>query len=140
MSQLGIGAMLHYLSGGSENSADKYYGKKIKQAELVNDRFNIDFEDGTKISIWDDGQSCCESRYITCDDDLSFLEGKTLTKIEVKEVTDTNNEDDYGDHEIAFLEVMVNDGSVTFATHNEHNGYNGGFGLTITERSNESDI
>lgn len=134
MSQSGIGAMLHYLSGGSANNPDQYYGKTIKKAELVDDRFNIDFEDGTKISIWDDGQSCCESRYITCDDDLSYLEGKTLTKIEVKEVTETSDEDDYGDHEIAFLEVGTNDGVVTFATHNEHNGYYGGFGLTITER------
>lgn len=134
MSQLGIGAMLHYLSGGSQNSADKYYGKKIIKAEMVNDKLNIDFEDNTKISIWDDGQSCCESRYMTCDDVLSDIVGKTLIEIKVKESEPIAVEEGYEVHEIAFLEVATNDCSITLATHNEHNGYYGGFGLTITER------
>lgn len=32
---MGIGAMLHVLGGGSEHSAEEYYGRKIVAAELV---------------------------------------------------------------------------------------------------------
>lgn len=129
---LGIGAMLHHLGGGSENSADKYYGRTITDAAMDKEenRLRIEFSDGVRISIWDDGQSCCESRYMTTDDDLSPLAGSQLIGITVKP---GKAESEYGDHEIAFVEVATNSGFITIANHNEHNGYYGGFGLTITE-------
>lgn len=132
----GIGAMLHYLSGGSENDPKKYYGKKITRVALNADteRLEIDFEDGTKIDIWDDGQSCCESRYLRTDDNLNDIVGGTLTEIKVKEVKDDEDGDD-DCHEIMFLELVTDKGSVVFSAHNEHNGYYGGFGMTITERA-----
>ena len=138
MSQAGIGAMLHYLSGGSANDPKKYEGKKITKAYLDND-FNdgsgamtLEFDDGETIRIWDDGQSCCESRYMTCDDDPKSLIGATLKNIEV--VGSKDEEDgDWEVHEQAFLEITTDKGHIQFATHNEHNGYYGGFGLTITE-------
>lgn len=135
MSDLGMGAMLHVLSGGSPKSAEDYYGRVIKTAVFnkAGNDVRVTFEDGVTIRIWDDGQSCCESRYMTCDDSLSDLNGKTLLEINVKEGPETRGE--YGDdHEIAFLEIKTTDGtSVSFATHNEHNGYYGGFGLSIDE-------
>lgn len=135
MSNLGMGAMLHTLSGGSPKSAQDYYGKVIKTAVFNKgaDDVRITFEDGVAIRIWDSGQSCCESRYMTCDDSLSDLNGKTLAEITVKPGPYTT--DEYGDnHEIAFLEIKTTDGtSVSFATHNEHNGYYGGFGLSLDE-------
>jgi hypothetical protein len=128
----GIGAMLHMLTGGSQHSADEYYGRKIVSAAMVDDKLNIEFEDGKKIAIWDDGQSCCEYRYMTTDDDLSSLVGRTLRRIECKPADDKVGE--YDDvHEIVFVEIGTDEGFVTIATHNEHNGYYGGFGLTITE-------
>lgn len=129
MNNLGMGAMIHMLGGGSPESADKYYGRKIKSSTFGADMFLITFDDGVTIKITDDGQSCCESRYMTCDDDPSFLNGKTLTGITVKETNDDGDDC----HEIAFLEVQTDQGSITFATHNEHNGYYGGFGLSIAE-------
>ncbi len=133
---IGIGAMIHSLSGGSQNSPSVYVGKTIVAARLNKkneDRLEIDFADGTKIDVWDNGQSCCESRYITTDDDLSTLVGGVLKHIEVKSCDSTNGWHDEV-HETAFVEVATDKGFVTIATHNEHNGYYGGFGLTITER------
>lgn len=129
---LGIGAMIHYLGGGSENDVKLFIGKKVVEAKFSseNDKFYIGFDDGVKISIWDDGQSCCEHRYMTCDDNPKDIVGGELVSVGVKHAPD--QEDDWEVHEIAFLEVVTTKGTVQFATHNEHNGYYGGFGLTIT--------
>jgi hypothetical protein len=131
---MGVGAMLHILGGGSANSADKYYGRVIASAVLDSEgeRLRIGFTDGTIIEIWDDGQSCCESRYMRTDDDVSSLVGGTLIRIEAKDGPEQEGE--YGDaHEQVFVEVATDKGFITVANHNEHNGYYGGFGLTITE-------
>jgi len=128
---IGMGAMLHTLRGGSDKSAENYIGRKIRRAKFVADEFSIEFDDGVKIKITDEGQSCCENRYMTCDDKPSDLDGKILTAIRVKEVKDEDK--DYECHEICFLEVQAEEVFVTFATHNEHNGYYGGFGLNIKE-------
>lgn len=131
---MGLGAMIHYLGGGSENSADKYYGRKITAAsKTTNDRLALTFEDGVTIEIWDNGQSCCEARWMTTDDDPQSLVGHTLTRIDCKEGPTTTSE--YGEeHESVFIEVGTDTGFITVCTHNEHNGYYGGFGLTITEK------
>lgn len=133
MSELGIGAMLHILSGGSENDAGKYVGRKIVSSkhDKEADKVFIGFDDGVKIAIWDDGQSCCESRYITCDDDLGRIVGGDLLSIEVKEGPCIEGVHEV--HEQVFIDVVSTCGTITFTTHNEHNGYYGGFGLTITE-------
>ena len=142
---LGIGPMLHRLSGGSENAPDKYYGRTIKTAEIVEnvagryhnyDALKLTFTDGTSVSLYDDGQSCCESRYITCDDDPASLVGGVLTKIEVKESKREVGEYD-DEHEQVFIEVATSNGFITLCTHNEHNGYYGGFALTLAEDGQE---
>ena len=131
MSQAGIGAMLHYLGGGSDEDPSKYYGKSIIDADINEDRLKLTFDDGISIKIWDDGQSCCEHRYITCDDDVKDLIGGTLVNIESKECGE--KEDDWETHEWCFVEVGTNKLSIVMTTHNEHNGYYGGFGLSVTE-------
>lgn len=132
MSRAGVGVMLHYLGDGSKESSEKYVGRKITDAKFENDTFTLTFEDGISIDITDQGQSCCEHRYMTCDDDLKPLVGQTLKHIIVKDSEDKSGE--YDVHEICFLEVQGDKSSVTFATHNEHNGYYGGFSLNIEER------
>lgn len=130
--------MLHHLSGGSKNSADKYYGRTIAEAIMdgEDNRLRLTFEDGVTIEIWDDGQSCCENRYMTTDDDVSSLVGHKLIRIEAKDGPDhpSGEYDEY--HEEIFVEVATDGGLITIANHNEHNGYYGGFGLTITELEN----
>lgn len=132
MSQPGIGAMLHYFGGGSKHSASEYYGRTICGAEIIDNRLRLTLDGGKEIEIWDDGQSCCESRYMTCDDDLKSLLGHKITRIETKAGPNTDAE--YDVHEQVFVEVGTDKNFITIANHNEHNGYYGGFGLTITER------
>lgn len=127
----GLGAMIHALGGGSEHSPDEYKGRKIVYIDLFNNRLQIKFEDGKTIAVWDNGQSCCENRYMSTDDNLADLIGHNLVNIEVKKFEEITEE--YGDHEICFVEVSTTGGFITLANHNEHNGYYGGFGMTITE-------
>src|SRR5580698_7388938 len=102
MSQPGLGAMLHYLSGGSPKSASDYYGQKIVSASLDDDALKLGLDSGKTIKIWDNGQSCCESRYMRTDDQVASLVGHTLTRIEAKEAP--NEPDEYGEHEVVFVE------------------------------------
>jgi WD40 repeat protein len=132
MSQMGMGAMIHYLSGGSKHSADEYYGQKIMSADINDDALCLGLSpSGKTIKIWDNGQSCCEHRYMTTDDDVQSLVGHELRRIETKAGPDIA--DEYGEHEQVFVEVGTDKGFITIVNHNEHNGYYGGFGLTITE-------
>lgn len=135
MSQPGIGAMLHRLSGGSEHDPKEFYGQTILTAEIADDRLKLRFMNGKGIEIWDNGQSCCEHRHMTTDDDVKSLWGQTLTRIEAKPGPDVPEDNDGwgGCHEQVFVEIGTDKGFITIVNHNEHNGYYGGFGLTITE-------
>lgn len=105
-----------------------FYGKKITAAKLVgDDAVVLAFEDLTAITIRDAGQCCCEHRYITTDDDLQSLVGHLLIRIEARPGPDI-----YADHETMFVEIATEVGFVTLTTHNEHNGYYGGFSLTVS--------
>jgi hypothetical protein len=130
--------MLHLLGGRSEHSASEYVGRTIVSATLADERLTLTFTDGARIAIFDDGQSCCESRYVTTDDDIASLVGRKLVRIEAKDGPET--EDEYGGaHESCFVEIGTDDGFITLTNHNEHNGYYGGFGLTIVEEAPPSD-
>jgi hypothetical protein len=109
-----------------------YGGKKITSAEIVDDRLRLQFDNLPVLELWDDGQSCCEARYMTTDDDLSDLVGQSLVSIESVEAEPL--EDKYGDtHEQAFVKIQGDRSAITLVTHNEHNGYYGGFSLRVEE-------
>lgn len=91
------------------------------------DRLNIEFEGGGNLLIWDSGQSCCEHRYMTTDDDLASFVGAKLVDIEVLDGPNVSEYD--GCHDTQFVRVNTTAGTVTVVTHNEHNGYYGGFEL-----------
>lgn len=133
MMSLGLGAMIHGLSGGSQHDPNEYIGRTITAVEMADEKLRLTFSDGVKIDIFDDGQSCCETRYMRTDDDTALLVGHKLMHIVAKEAPDMDAEDDYGDHEIVFVEIGTDNGCVTLVNHNEHNGYYGGFGLTIQQ-------
>lgn len=119
--------MLGYLAG-NESSVNAFTGaanKTISALELKDDELHFTFSDGTKIKLFDDGQSCCEHRYMTTDDDLSYYVGAVLMDAEVAEAP--NQPDEYGAHEVQFLKVKTSKGVFTMESHNEHNGYYGGF-------------
>ena len=136
----GMGVILKML-GGNEEIVEAYndaVGKTIaslviqkrdKDGDVWDDSILMHFTDGTGIRIWDDGQSCCEYRYMNCDDDLSYHVGAEFKGAEIRETEP--EEDDYGVHEIEFLHLNTSKGVITVANHNEHNGYYGGFWVNI---------
>lgn len=138
MSQPGLGVMLATLYGSGEN-ADKYYGRVVERGQLLNDgdvpTLQLALEDGVTLLIQDQGQSCCESRYMTCDDNLANIFGGRLLAIEVLDGPDLPSGET---HEQQFLIIRTTEGTITVASHNEHNGYYGGFALRITERQHPS--
>lgn len=155
MIQVGIGVLIHELF--SDNKAgqvawQKAVGKRIIEAELLEeedtgerflsydgakiDSLILHLEGDLWIHFFDDGQSCCEQRYMVTDDDLNHMKGAILQDIEVRDgpPVDSDHDGDYGDsHEQQFLEIITSKGNFTFTNHNVHNGYYGGFCLCLEE-------
>lgn len=131
MGNPGMGVMLRMLGGYADSVAafTGAIGKTIAGLTLGDDdALHFVFNDGSKMKLYDDGQSCCESRYMRTDDNLSDFVGATLLDAETKEAPSVTNE--YGEeHEVEFLEVQTDRGVFTMASHNEHNGYYGGFSI-----------
>lgn len=114
---------------------EKSVGKVIKDISLGENwrgasSLTILFEDGTGLVFLDDGQSCCENRYMSVDgDDLSEFVGAKYVEAFVRDAPDI--EDECGVHEVQFLEIRTSKGSITVSNHNEHNGYYGGFDIVV---------
>jgi len=106
-------------------------GLTISEVILGGDRLTMRFTDGRALIIEDTGQSCCENRYMDCDDDLTAIAGGHLVHIELSEPGHTDEDDNYGCHEVQFLKVQTTNGFFTCCTHNEHNGYYGGFSIEM---------
>ncbi len=132
---IGIRVALNNLFGGESTmrAIEAAKGKEIKRALMPQDEedLRILFTDGTGIKIWDDGQSCCESRYMRTDDDLSYFNGATFQNAQIQNGPDEEGE--YGTHETQFLIITTSKGSFTVVNHNEHNGYYGGFSMACQE-------
>jgi hypothetical protein len=132
----GFGVMINALFG---NNGAKVFnaavGKTITSAKMEKDALHLVFSDGSGISIYDDGQSCCENRYMTCEDNLAYFVGAQLLDAEVNEGPSISSE--WGEpHDTAFLVIRTTKGVITATTHNEHNGYYGGFSIkTVVEVS-----
>lgn len=128
MSQPGLGVMIGML-GGNEDSAKAFsssIGKQITSLSLAGDALNIGLNDNSKLILKDEGQSCCEHRYMVCDDGLDYFVGSTLLGGELRD--GGGKEGEHGDtHEIQFLVITTSKGMFTVSNHNEHNGYYGGF-------------
>jgi hypothetical protein len=108
-----------------QSCTKKYY----RNSEL--EGLRIDFTDNTAIVLGDEGSSCCETRYMTTDDDLSYYVGATLLKVEIASAPSTPPNEYGGEHEIQFLRIITSKGVIVCETHNEHNGYYGGFNLEV---------
>lgn len=123
-----MGVMLGLLFDDEEHKQiwAESIGKVIKSVTLgQDDALRFVFTDESKIKIRDCGQSCCENRYMRTDDKLEEFAGAALLGAEIKEgppIADNG----YA-HEVQFLEIKTSKGSFTMASHNEHNGYYGGF-------------
>jgi hypothetical protein len=129
MGNLGMGVMLNMLGGNfsTVQAINKSIGKIIERVRVEDNKLLIRFSDGITISVWDDGQSCCEDRYMKTDDDLDEFVGATLISYELKSAP--NVVDEWVEHEIQFLDVNTSNGTFQIVNHNEHNGYYGGFAV-----------
>lgn len=107
-----------------------FIGKEITGIAESDNVLVIDFSDNTYLRIYDNGQDCCEWRYMTCDDDFSSLYGQRLDRVVEKNVDIRDGDGDV--HEVTFLEIGTNFGFITVEFHNEHNGYYGGFNIAMS--------
>ena len=134
----GLGVMLAALSETGETGLilNEVKGKQITGLQLRKrdegadkfyweDSLVVGLDHGEAIRIYDGGQSCCEYRYMTTDDDLDAYVGADFIDIEVRNGPDIDA--GYDVHEVQFLLVNTSLGTFTMETHNEHNGYYGGF-------------
>lgn len=96
----------------------------------------IHFKDVGQLVIADSGRSCCESRYMSCDDDLETFVGARVVHIDLAAAAppdhEERKEDEWGGcHEEMFLKIRTTNGDFTVCAHNEHNGYYGGISPVI---------
>lgn len=134
----------HYPLEAKKATAEAFMnavGKEITALELTptgnySDDLIFTFTDGTTLKMKDNGQDCCEIRYITTDDNLEDFVGATLMKAEVREapmgVVEANEfineaEVEYLGHEVQFLLITTSLGVFTLESHNINNGYYSGF-------------
>ena len=132
--------MLSQLGGNQESllAWNAAQGKEIAALAMESEALVFTFTDGTKVQLFDDGQNCCESRYMTTDDDLGYYVGATLLDADVADAPSIDNE--YDVHEVQFLKVTTSKGVFTMETHNEHNGYYGGFVIVVNVLDGDSGI
>ena len=136
MNNPGLGVLIKGLIGDDDTrtAVQSSLDKTISGVFITDDNLYINFTDDTALRIWDGGQSCCEHRYMVCDDDLNDYIGAKLTNVYSKPATYTD--DDWGSrHETMFVDFETTNGVFTIVNHNAHNGYYGGFNVEgeITE-------
>lgn len=131
----GLGVMIsEYMWGWREkpNEQDLVAIKEatIRSVFVDDDQLTINFDNDYQVIVSDQGQSCCEHRYMRCDDDLSYYVGAQLTGIETADASSEVGE--YDDcTECQFLVVSTTRGDFRLANYNEHNGYYGGFSVHV---------
>lgn len=120
--------MIGMLFGGGDlmKSMRSVIGKRIAAVALTDDKLRLTFADGSGLTLADEGQNCCENRYMRTDDDLAYFVGAELRGAEVRDAPSVKDTD--GDwHDVQFLVIQTDKGDFTLSSHNEHNGYYGGF-------------
>lgn len=134
MAHPGIGVMINMLSGYREEEVDilrESVGKEIKGLSVSDDALKLSFDTHT-LRIYDDGQSCCEYRYMRCDDDLDGFVGATFMGADQRDMQSKVGKYDESKDQQALL-VNTSLGTFTVMNYNEHNGYYGGFFLRWTK-------
>ena len=133
MSAPGLGVLIRMLAGNTESAEamKAAIGQRIEALTLSDDALRLTLASGRVLVLSDQGQSCCESRYMRTDDDLSSFVGAELRGAEIREAPPYQPKDgEYvDDHDVQFLVVHTDRGEIVMSNHNEHNGYYGGFSV-----------
>lgn len=101
--------------------------KKIKDATFQDDRLTLIFYDDTVVFIGDKAEYGVEERYMTTDDSIEYLKDSYFLEVIDKPVNHVDYPVENGYHEEAFLDIITTDGTITFCTHNLHDGNYAGF-------------
>lgn len=129
----GLGVMLRQMAGNADSVAalTGAIGKTIASVDLKDDGLCLRFTDGSGIRFADEGQSCCEHRYMRTDDELSYYVGAELRGAELRDApSSTDGTSDA--HDVQFLAIQTDRGEFVMSSHNEHNGYYGGFSVEVS--------
>lgn len=135
MTNLGLMVMVNQLFGDfGQEAYQNSLNKKILNLEIIDNSLAFSFEDNSKTKFFDNGQTCCEYRYMHTDDNLQDFIGAVFNSVEIREGPEENGE--YGESkESEFMIVNTSKGQFTIVNYNEHNGYYGGFSLTCADIS-----
>lgn len=93
------------------------------------DALILGMADGREILVFDARQCCCEHRYTHCDENLHQYVGREL--LGLLTVAELPTVDDAEVHESQQVEVHTSVGPLCIVTHNEHDGYYGGFDVAV---------
>ena len=122
----------HALNTGEySNISAATVGKAITAVTLEDNVLVLRLEGGQELVFSDNQQNCCESRWMSTDDNLEEYVGAQFVGAELKGHSSLPGGEA---HDIEFFEVQTTKGCFTMVNHNEHNGYYGGFGLEVTLR------
>lgn len=127
--------MLCRLFGEGREGKPLEINRKIASIAVADDALTIRFDGGGGYRFRDDGQSCCESRYMRSDDKPEEFVGATFLGAEIADAPDQKDPEGYSEHEVQFLRVLTDRGPFVASAHNEHNGYYGGFCIHVDEVS-----
>jgi len=121
--------MTQFGNEDSVNALRLSANKKIVTIVLVDHVLQFTFMDGSILSLADDGQLCCESRYMTSDDNFKNFIGGNLLGISLEDAPSVSSSEEDNVHDVQFLHVKTSKGSFTVENHVEHNGYYSGFDI-----------
>lgn len=129
----GPGVMISPLMGNAQavEALTESTGKELAALSINEDRLLLNFTDGSAIKLFDDGQLCCELRYMYTDDELQDFVGSQFLSAEVREGPEIERE--YEVKESEFLLITTSIGQFTVVNYNEHNGYYGGFAISAVK-------
>lgn len=134
MSKMGVGAIIGLLSSNGVSDKAQFIGRTISSVSVEEKRVVVGFTDGAGFVLKDEGQSCCEYRYLTTDDDPNALVGLTFRDI-VEKPGECKEEEGGECHDTMFVDIVADGAWITLCTHNEHNGWYGGFSIELTPLS-----
>lgn len=138
-SNIGLGALIQNLFADNTEAKriyDSSLGKRITAITLegdAEDGLRFEFEDGSKMRLFDAGRSCCESRYMEAKEDFGDFVGSKFVSAEIRDGGETEDGQYEYVLESQFLVINTSTGSFTIASYNSHNGYYGGICLTVGE-------
>lgn len=106
----------------------------ISKIEFIRDSnlLKIFTTDGFVRTFKDDALCCCEERYLSLnEDDLDYFIGAQYLSYDVSDYKAEKDPDGLEAHDSMFLNIRTTKGVFTVVTHNEHNGWYGGFDVVM---------